>query len=91
MYIQYSRKLLREKTFVNFTVLWLFVKGFYAKLGGMHPLAWQKGAICESFFHENRNFHQFVKAFSLESFPLYNTSIKSEVWFYSFVYLDFKF
>ena len=32
-YILYSGKLLREKTFVNFTVLWLFAKFFSAKFG----------------------------------------------------------
>ena len=33
--IPYSRKLSREKTFANFVVLWLFVKVFSAKFGGM--------------------------------------------------------
>ena len=33
--ISYSRKLLREKTFVNFKVLWLFVEGFSMKFGGV--------------------------------------------------------
>ena len=31
----YSGKLWREKTFVNFTVLWLFVKVLSAKFGGV--------------------------------------------------------
>ena len=34
------------------------------------PLVQQKRAICESFLHENRIFHQFAKVFSLRSFPL---------------------
>ena len=33
--IPYSRKLLREKTFANFVVLWLFAKIFSAKFGGV--------------------------------------------------------
>ena len=37
-----------------------------------HPLAWHKQAIRESFLRENHIFHQFVKVFSLESFPLYS-------------------
>ena len=32
-YLPYSRKLSREKTFVNFTVLWLFAKVFSTKFG----------------------------------------------------------
>ena len=35
-----------------------------------HPLARQKRAIRENFLRENCIFHQFVKVFSLESFPL---------------------
>ena len=31
----YSGKFSREKTFVNFTVLWLFVKVLSAKFGGV--------------------------------------------------------
>ena len=30
--IRYSRQLLREKTFVNFAVLWLFAKVFSTKI-----------------------------------------------------------
>ena len=33
--IPYSGKLSREKTFVNFAILWLFVKVFSAKFGSM--------------------------------------------------------
>ena len=35
----YSGKLSREKTFANFTALWLFAKAFSAKLGAWCPLA----------------------------------------------------
>ena len=44
----------------------------------MHPLVWQKEAICESFLRENRIFHQFVKVFSLESFFLYGSMLTWE-------------
>ena len=47
--IPYSGKLSREKTFANFTVLWLFVKVFSAKFGGV--ALW----CCKS--------EQFVKVF----------------------------
>ena len=40
-------------------------------LGVWHPLAQHKRAICEICLRENHIFHQFAKAFSLESFPLY--------------------
>ena len=54
--VPYSGKLLREKTFANFTVLWLYVKVFSAKFGAWRPSAWQKRAICESFLRENHIF-----------------------------------
>ena len=50
--VPYSKKLLREKTFVNFAVLWLYAKVFSVKLGAWRPQAWQKQAISE-----NRIFH----------------------------------
>ena len=43
-------------------------------LGAWCPLARQKQAIRESFLCENHIFHQSVKLFSLESFPLDGTS-----------------
>ena len=57
----------REKTFTNFTVLWLFAKVFSAKFGAWCPLAWDKRAIHESFFR----FFTNLRSFSLKSFPLY--------------------
>ena len=44
-YLPYSGKLSREKTFANFTVLWLFAKVFFAKFGGVASLAWHKWAV----------------------------------------------
>ena len=56
--VPYSRKLLREKPFTNFVVLWLFAKVFFfAKLG--HGILWYAKS------------GQFAKVFSLESFQLY--------------------
>ena len=56
--ILYSEKLLGERTFANFVVLWLFTKVFSAKFGGVHLLPWPNKSN--------------VKDFSLESFPLYS-------------------
>ena len=59
--VSYSRKILREKPFTNFVVLWLFTKVFFffffAKLGHGILLYAKSG--------------QFAKVFSLESFQLY--------------------
>ena len=48
-------------------------ESYLQNLGAWRPLARQKRAICKSFPPENRIFHQFVKLFSRESFPLYGT------------------
>ena len=61
---------LRDKTFANCKVLWLLIKVFSTKFGGMASFS----GISEHFakaFHQNLIFHQFAKAFSLDSFPLY--------------------
>ena len=72
--IPYSGKLLREKIFTNFEVLWLFVKVFIVKLGGMVSSGGIVGSTSEQpvkrFLRENFIFHQFVKVFSHKSFPL---------------------
>ena len=67
IYILYIRKHSREKTFTNFTVLWLFA----VNIGAWHPL--------KSFLHENCIFHQFANVFSLESFPLYSVQLSNLV------------
>ena len=67
--ILYSGKLLREKTFANSVVLWLFTKVFFAKFGGVASLAVAKESNPRKFF---RIFNQFAKVFSLKSFPLYS-------------------
>ena len=70
-----SGKLLREKTFADFRVLWLFAKVFSTKFGGMLSLVWHKQAI-----RENCIFHQFAKVFSLESFQLYGIILYPDPW-----------
>ena len=47
--VLYGGKVSRKKTFANLMVLWLFVKVFSAKFGGVASLVQQKRAICESF------------------------------------------
>ena len=64
----WGRKFSRILWFCGY--LWKFS---LLNLGAWRPLAWQKQAIHESFLCENRIFHQFAKAFSLKSFPLYGT------------------
>ena len=53
--------------------LWVFCASFLCKIWGhgrLYPLARHKRAIHESFLGKNHIFHQFMKVFSLESFPL---------------------
>ena len=51
--IPYSGKLSREKTFMNFEVLWLFVKVFSAKFGGVTSFGGNSKALRESLLREN--------------------------------------
>ena len=70
----------RERNFfLNFEILWLFVKVFSVNFGGM-VFGWLlKQAICENFPCENRILHQFVKVFSLESFSLCGSKLLLQV------------
>jgi len=70
----YSGKLLREKTFANFAVLWLFVKVSPRNLEVGCPLAWEKRAIHESFLRENPILHQFAKVLP-QKFPAIQYSL----------------
>ena len=58
----YSWELSREKTFVDFKVLWLFAKFFYVKFSATSE---QSAQVFSA------KIHQFAKVFSRESFPLY--------------------
>ena len=63
---------MREKTFTNFAVLWLFVKVFFHKVWGRgilwHGKSKQSGKVFSVKFIF---FYQFAKVFSLKSSPLY--------------------
>ena len=61
--VLYSRKLLREKTFMDFAVLWLF-----AKFGGVVSMA--QASNPWKFLHENRIFTNSQK-FSLSKFSCF--------------------
>ena len=71
--IPYSRKLLKEITFVNFIVLWLFVKFLSMKFGGRgvlwHGMSEQSTKV---FSAKIVVFPHSQKFFSLASFPLYS-------------------
>jgi len=58
---------LREKTFANFEVLWLFAKMFYAEFGA-YIFWWQQQAIDESLLHKNF-FPPIRVSFLLQKFP----------------------
>ena len=62
--IPYSGRLSSEKTFVNFTVLWLYAKVFSVKFG--HGVLWH----CKSKQSAKIVFSP-IHVFSLKSFPLY--------------------
>ena len=51
--VPYSGKLSREKAFVNFAVLWLFMKVFSVKFGAWHSLVRHKWAIRETFLRKS--------------------------------------
>ena len=68
----YSGKLSREKTFLNFAVLWLFAKVFSVKFGGVASFGGTSGQSVK-VLSTKIFFHQFVKVFSHESFPLHGT------------------
>ena len=50
-------------------------------------LVQQKWVICESFLCENCIFHQFAKVLSLESFPVYGTTINTQLVVYKVLWL----
>ena len=59
--VTYSGKLLREKTFANFVVLWLFEKVFSTKFGGMAFFGVAQVSNPRQFSLQNCIFHQFAK------------------------------
>ena len=65
----YSGKLSREKTFTNFTVLWLFVKVFSAKFGGVAPFGTTKASNLQKFPLRKPHFSLIPKSFLPRKFP----------------------
>ena len=65
--IPYSGKLSREKTFVNFAVLWLFAKVFSAKFGGMASIGTVKASNLRKFSLRKSYFSPIHKSFPLSS------------------------
>ena len=75
LHIPYSGKLSREKTVADFVVLWLFTKVFSAKFWGGASFGTAKASNPRKFSLRKSYFHQSVKVFSFESFPLYGTCL----------------
>ena len=69
--VPYSGKLSREKTFMNFMVLWLCMKVFSAKFVAMVFFIMAKASNLRTLSLRKSYFHQFAKVLFLESFPLY--------------------
>ena len=67
--VPYSGKLLREKTFANFTVLWLFVKVFSVKFGGMASVGTAKGSNLPKFSPRKSYFSPICDSFRPQKFP----------------------
>ena len=66
MRLLYSWELSREKTFVDFKILWLFAEVFYVKFSATSE---QSAQVFSA------KIHQFAKVFFRESFPLYGTYV----------------
>ena len=62
--VPYSRKLLREKTFANFAVLWLSAKVFSAKFGGCGVLWHSKSEQFAKVFYAKIVFCTNLRKFS---------------------------
>ena len=71
----YSGKLSREKTFTNFTVLWLFAKVIPVKFGGMASFGTAKASNPRKFSPQKLYFLPIRKSFlpqQKKSLPLYD-------------------
>ena len=66
-----STKLLREKTFTNFTVLWLYAKVFSTKFWDVPSFGAAKASNPWKLLLKYCISHKLAKVFSLESFPLH--------------------
>ena len=71
--IPYSGKLLREKTFANFAVLWLSAKVFSAKLGDVVFFGTAKASNLRRFSTQKSYFAPICGSFLPRKFPVYGT------------------
>ena len=67
--IPYSGKLLREKTFTNFAVLWLFVKVFSTKFGGVVSFCVAQASNLWNFSPQKLSFSPICESFLPRKFP----------------------
>ena len=67
--IPYSRKLSREKTFANFTVLWLFAKVFSTKFGGVVSFGAAQANNPRKFSQRKPSFSPLHESFLPWKFP----------------------
>ena len=74
--IPYSGKLSREKTFTNFTILWLFVKVFSVKFGGITSVGTAKASNPRKFSPQKFTNLQKFSPSTKKSFPLYDKQNK---------------
>ena len=64
-----GRKLLREKTFTNFVVLWLFVKVFSTKFGGVVSFCVAQASNLWNFSPQKLSFSPICESFLPQKFP----------------------
>ena len=64
-----KRKFLREKTFVNFAVLWLFANVFSVKCGGMASFGAAKASNPQKFSPQTLYFSPIRESFLPQKFP----------------------
>ena len=67
--IPYGRKLSKEKTSTNFTVLWLFAKVFSPKFGGMASFGTAKASNQQKFSSRKLYFSSIRESFLSWKFP----------------------
>ena len=68
-HIPYSGKLSREKTFANFTVLWLIAKVFSAKFGSVASFGTAKANNQRKFSPQKSYFSPVHESFLPQKFP----------------------
>ena len=84
--VPYSIKLLREKTLANFAILWLFVKVFSVKFGGVVFFGAAKVSNPRKFSLRKIVFSPIRESFLSQKFMLFST-ITSILVYYSILTL----